>query len=127
MVPATGEELDTTKQLSAGDRAVLINSVFGALRAEYFRDECTSFTHPTYFPQLLNRRPCMLVGGRGTGKTTVLKSLSYEGQAHLRPETPVSDWQFVGLYWRIWTAASYARSTALSLIRTDGQSCSPTT
>lgn len=105
MVPATGEELDMTKQLSDGERAVLINSVFGALRAEYFRDELYElFTHPTYFPQLLNRRPCMLVGGRGTGKTTVLKSLSYEGQARLHPDTAVSDWKFIGVYWRVDTS-----------------------
>lgn len=106
MVSADGEELgEQQKRLTAGERALLLNSVFGALRAEYFRDELYElFTHPTYFPQLLNRRPCMLVGGRGTGKTTVLKSLSYEGQARLHKNHAVADWSFVGLYWRVDTS-----------------------
>lgn len=106
MVPADDKALRKgIDQVNPGARAVLINSVFGALRAEYFRDELYElFTHPTYFPQLLNRRPCLLVGGRGTGKTTVLKSLSYEGQARLHPGTPISDWSFVGLYWRVDTS-----------------------
>ncbi|EAQ5978277.1 hypothetical protein XR12_23810, partial [Salmonella enterica] len=45
-----------------------------------------------------------LVGGRGTGKTTVLKSLSYDGQAQLNPGTPVAEWSFIGLYWRVDTS-----------------------
>jgi hypothetical protein len=106
MVSPNGETLtESPLREAAGERASLLNSVFGALRAEYFRDELYElFTHPTYFPQLLNRRPCILVGGRGTGKTTVLKSLSYEGQARLHPQSAISDWSFVGLYWRVDTS-----------------------
>lgn len=106
MVPSDGPKIGNAAHVnSAGNRAELLNSVFGALRAEYFRDELYElFTHPTYFPQLLNRRPCFLVGGRGTGKTTVLKSLSYEGQARLSQNTGVVDSSFIGLYWRIDTS-----------------------
>lgn len=91
--------------LPDADRAERLNAVFGSLRAEYFRDELFElFTHPAYFPELLNRGSCLLVGGRGTGKTTVLKTLTYEGQAHFSPTHPVSDWDFVGLYWRVDTS-----------------------
>src|SRR5215213_2546015 len=86
------------------DRLVRLNEVFGALRAEYLRSELFDlFTHPTYWPELLGRRPCLLIGGRGTGKTTVLRGLSYEGQEHLDQRDP-KDWDFIGLYWRVDTS-----------------------
>ncbi|UXA17254.1 hypothetical protein [Mycobacterium sp. SMC-4] len=95
----------TASELSVTEKAQRLNAVFGSLRAEYFRDELFElFTHPAYFPELLDRGPCLLVGGRGTGKTTVLKTLTYEGQAHFNTSRPVSDWDFVGLYWRVDTS-----------------------
>lgn len=104
MEPTDGADI-ARHDLSARDRAERLNSVFGSLRAEFFRDELFDlFTHPAYFPELLNRGPCLLVGGRGTGKTTVLKMLSYEGQAHLNAQRGVDEWEFVGLYWRIDTS-----------------------
>ena len=82
-------------------RAQRLNEVFGGMRAEYFRDDIFElFTQPRYWPELLTRRPCLLVGGRGTGKTTVLRGLSYEGQARLDSPT-IEEWNHVGLYWRI--------------------------
>lgn len=36
------------------------------------------FVPPTYLSKLESKRPCFLVGGRGTGKTTSLQSLRYE-------------------------------------------------
>src|SRR5689334_1287297 len=93
------------EELTLGEKSDLLNTIFGSLRAEYFREEVYDlFTRPTYFPQLQTVRPCLLVGGRGTGKTTVLKCLSYEGQAHLKAKTPIEDWAYVGLYWRIDTS-----------------------
>lgn len=38
------------------------------------------FAAPSYFTSLKDKRPCVLMGGRGTGKTTVLRGLSYMGQ-----------------------------------------------
>jgi hypothetical protein len=45
----------------------------------------------------------MLIGGRGTGKTTILKCLAYEGQFALaqRVASSIATWQFYGLYYRV--------------------------
>lgn len=89
------------KSDSATLRAQRLNEVFGGMRAEYFRaDIYELFAKPTYWPELLTRRPCLLVGGRGTGKTTALRGLSYEGLSHLS-DTEMADWTHIGLYWRI--------------------------
>ena len=54
--------------------------LFSGYRAEWLADSVFSlFREPTYFPQLVTPHPCFLVGGRGTGKTTALRCLSYEG------------------------------------------------
>jgi hypothetical protein len=85
-----------------------INAVFGALRAEYLHaDIFDLFTQPSYFSELLTTRPCLLVGGRGTGKTTVLRGMSFAGQARLNPK-PCAEWDFVGVYWRFDTSVVQA-------------------
>jgi hypothetical protein len=45
----------------------------------------------------------MLIGGRGTGKTTVLRCMSYQGQFALGGHQPtrISSWSYVGLYLRV--------------------------
>lgn len=89
------------KDEASAVRAQRLNEVFGGMRAEYFRaDIYELFAQPTYWPELLTRRPCLLVGGRGTGKTTALRGLSYEGVDHLS-SAELADWTHVGLYWRI--------------------------
>jgi hypothetical protein len=58
-----------------------LSELFGSYRAEWLREHIFElFKEPKYFPELLTLRPCVLMGGRGTGKTSVLRSLSYEGQ-----------------------------------------------
>jgi hypothetical protein len=44
-----------------------------------------------------------LEGGRGTGKTTVLRGLSYKGQFALRKQKPaeIASWKWYGLYYRV--------------------------
>ena len=61
------------------------------------------FTEPAYFPQLVTPHPCFLVGGRGTGKTTALKCLSYEGLRQLEGRRPddARDWPYYGMYYRV--------------------------
>lgn len=79
-------------------------SLFGGLRAEWLRDRLFElFIRPDYFPELVNPLPVLLVGGRGTGKTTVLRGLSYEGQYALADATAKdpTTWEYYGFYWRI--------------------------
>jgi hypothetical protein len=81
-----------------------LSSIFGSYKAEWLQERIFDFyTAPAYIPELLTPRPCMLVGGRGTGKTTVLRSLSYEGQFALNDCRPdlITTWQYIGLYYRV--------------------------
>lgn len=81
-----------------------INEVFGSYKAEWLKERIFDlYTEPTYFPELLTQRPCFLIGGRGTGKTTTLLGLSYEGQFALhkkRPSAPL-EWKTYGLFYRV--------------------------
>jgi hypothetical protein len=77
---------------------------FGSYRAEWLRDEIFRlFTEPSYFPELKAPRPCILVGGRGTGKTTVLRCLSYEGRHALNGarNAEIPQWDYYGFYYRV--------------------------
>lgn len=79
-----------------------IRSVFGRYKAEWLREDLFPlFRRPEYFPEFEEPRPTVLVGGRGTGKTTVLKCLSYEGLYHLQGRSAAAaiEAQYVGLYW----------------------------
>jgi hypothetical protein len=78
--------------------------LFGIYRAEWLSDALFKlFTKPTYYPELETARPCVLVGGRGTGKTTVLRCLSYEGRFALDGEdaSRVADWPYYGFYYKV--------------------------
>ena len=63
------------------------------------------FSEPRYFASLKTNRPCILIGGRGTGKTTVLKGLSYEGQYALssakNASLEIKGLKFYGIYYRV--------------------------
>lgn len=81
-----------------------INESFGSYRAEWLTNKIYKlFEQPYYFIGLQNNRPCVLEGGRGTGKTTVLKGLSYLGRFEILQnslENLKSD-DFIGIYFRI--------------------------
>jgi hypothetical protein len=78
--------------------------LFGSYKAEWLKELIFDlFTVPAYFPELKSPFPCVLEGGRGTGKTTVLKGLSYQGQFALSGRDPeaITNWEFIGLYYRV--------------------------
>jgi len=77
---------------------------FGIYRAEWLSGALFKlFSRPAYYPELETPRPCVLVGGRGTGKTTVLRCLSYDGRFVLEGENPehIPSWRYYGLYYRV--------------------------
>ncbi len=81
-----------------------LSELFGAQKAEWLGPMLFElFAEPSYFPQMTTARPCVLVGGRGTGKTTVLRGLSYEGQyaLHKGDSAGIKDWPYYGLYYRV--------------------------
>ena len=81
-----------------------LSELFGAHKAEWLGPRLFElFSAPSYFPQMTTSRPCILVGGRGTGKTTVLRGLSYQGQFELEKRNPqsVPSWPYFGLYSRV--------------------------
>ena len=81
-----------------------LTDLFSGYRAEWLHGKIFDlFTEPSYFPQLITSHPCFLEGGRGTGKTTALRSLSYEGQAKLHESIAGQSTSpdYFGMYYRI--------------------------
>ena len=82
-----------------------LRSLFGSYRAEWsHQDMFRHFSEPAYFSDLVNFRPCVLQGGRGSGKTTALRGLTYQGQYELIGSNVNrfdSEVPFVGLYHKI--------------------------
>lgn len=81
-----------------------LSRLFGMYKAEWLNGQLFElFTEPAYFPDLRSQRPCVLIGGRGTGKTTVLRGLSYEGQFALagRDAAAIPTWEHIALYYRV--------------------------
>lgn len=86
------------------DQLKKLNELFGSYRAEWLKGKIYDFfTEPSYFVALKDNRPCVLQGGRGTGKTTVLKGLSYQGQfaLHNFDISKFDNSEFIGIYYRI--------------------------
>ena len=80
-----------------------LDELFGSYKAEWLNEKIFQFfATPSYFNALKSPRPCVLMGGRGTGKTTVLRGLSYEGQYALNhhdiKEFDKND--YIGIYYR---------------------------
>ena len=79
----------------------VIHDLFGSFRAEWLKDDIYRlFSEPAYFAHLLGNKSCVLMGGRGSGKTTVLRCLSYEGQDALDKQNLESP-ACVGIYYKI--------------------------
>lgn len=90
--------------MSLDNRNLNPNDTFGIYRAEWLNDDLyKTFARPNYYPELETHRPCVIVGGRGTGKTTVLRCLSYKGHYTLwgNKSNFLENLRYVGLYHRI--------------------------
>jgi len=93
--------MSTEQQTSLAEQ---LSQLFGSYKAEWLKEQLFElFTEPAYFPELTTTRSCILEGGRGTGKTTVLRGLSYKGQFALRKQKPsdIAQWKWFGLYYRV--------------------------
>lgn len=85
-----------------------IQRYLGQYRAEYLQEKVFElFSEPAYWDRLSDSRPCLIVGGRGTGKTTTLRQLAYEGQFRLHGPD-VALWSALGIYWRVETSVTSA-------------------
>lgn len=80
-----------------------LNLALGQVRAEYEADDelYSRFSSPLYVKSLAGISPAFLVGGRGTGKTTTLRSLAFRGQARISGSSNPADWEMVGAYWKV--------------------------
>jgi len=81
-----------------------LNKLFGSYRAEWLRGKIYDyFAEPSYFTALQDNRPCVLEGGRGSGKTTVLRGLSYQGQfaLHKNEIARLDQSDYVGIYHKV--------------------------
>ena len=97
--------------MEAVDKLAKLDELFGSYKAEWLRNKIFDFfATPYYFSTLKDHRPCILQGGRGTGKTTVLRGLSYQGQyAILNGDIKRFDKNsFVGIYYRVNTNHAHA-------------------
>ena len=105
MAPPHAKDTVTSDSHQANSETLgRLSELFGAHKAEWLGPRLFElFSAPNYFPQMTTSRPCILVGGRGTGKTTVLRGLSYQGQFELEGRNPqsVSSWPYFGFYYRV--------------------------
>lgn len=100
--------MDENTERSASEQLTRVVRWMGGFRTEWLEDDAYRvFTAPFFFPELETSRPCILEGGRGTGKTTLLRSLSYQGQFALHHEkfTAPDSTSYVGVYWKLLTAS----------------------
>jgi hypothetical protein len=84
----------------------LVSAAFSQNRAEELgHDVWNSFVVPPYFDQLMashRTKPVVFIGGRGCGKTMLLRYLSHYSQfSTVRETIPESATKQVGLYWKV--------------------------
>ena len=87
-----------------GHKATILRQLFGDNRAEWKSSEFGRlFVTPTYQSKLEANKPCFLIGGRGTGKTTALQSLRFDAMnARLESEgIQYSDQKCLGIFIRM--------------------------
>lgn len=100
------DRLDTPRLMTPSSQTALLESItraMGQVRAEYETEDelYQRFSAPLYFHKLLGLTPAFLIGGRGTGKTTTLRSMSYRGQAQVTGSSDPGSWPVIGGYWKV--------------------------
>lgn len=89
--------------MALDEKLARLDALFGSYKAEWLNEKIFHFfATPSYFTSLKDKRPCVLMGGRGTGKTTVLRGLSYMGQYALNNDNiDTFDLNsYIGIYFR---------------------------
>lgn len=89
--------------MALDEKLARLDELFGSYKAEWLNEKIFHFfAAPSYFTSLKDKRPCVLMGGRGTGKTTVLRGLSYMGQYALNNDNiDTFDLNsYIGIYFR---------------------------
>ena len=81
----------------------ILRHLFGENRREWYPQKFESlFVRPAYMEKLTTSRPCFLVGGRGTGKTTALKSLRFDSRSGGHDtEIDIGQHEYFGIFVRI--------------------------
>ena len=89
--------------MTLDEKLARLDELFGSYKAEWLNEKLFHFfAAPSYFTSLKDKRPCVLMGGRGTGKTTVLRGLSYIGQYALNGDD-IDKFDlnsYIGIYFR---------------------------
>lgn len=89
--------------MTLDEKLARLDELFGSYKAEWLNEKIFHFfATPSYFTSLKDKRPCVLMGGRGTGKTTVLRGLSYKGQYALN-NNDINRFDlnnYIGIYFR---------------------------
>lgn len=96
-----GDHLSFDAEIGSEVRQVAAS--LGGYRAEQLEDQgrlYQLFSTPLFMAELETNRSCLLVGGRGTGKTTLLKGLTLTGQLQIL-DIPEPALRFIGVYVRI--------------------------